>query len=194
MLSSINRLILTSTLTAIQAGDFSFCYKMGFTQNEISKLATISADELIILCRMSSQFMRYAIDHDKLVALLNTTAQEASRQSLINQAIILGGSIALLHHFFGLTSNEVCARRRLLAVNVPSGRTPTPDEVIDTEIWQHWKLACISPADSLEGLSAMLLITESLSHHKHAPTLTAVWNRITLFEEMQNTRRGCHAG
>jgi hypothetical protein len=45
----------------------------------------------------------------------------------------------LLNHYFGLTSNEVCLRRRLLGVSVPYGRTPEPDEKTDAAIWLQWQ-------------------------------------------------------
>ena len=189
MLSFINSIILTSTLKAIQEGDFNFCYRMGFTENEITKLANISADELIILCRMSNRFMVYTIDHDIFNVMLDTSAEEMSRQQRINRAISLGGSIALLHHFFGLTSNEVCSRRRLLAVNVPYGRTPTPNEIIDAKIWQYWKAENLDSADSLDGLAVMMNITESLSSMENNPTLTAVWKRVSTFSDTQDRRK-----
>ncbi|MBQ4796941.1 DUF2857 family protein, partial [Pectobacterium versatile] len=89
--------------------------------------------------RASAQFMSITVRHDALKQILALSRKETQRQQQINRAIRLGGSIALLNHFFGLTSNEVCARRRLLGVTIPYGRTPIPDEIVDAEIWLSWQ-------------------------------------------------------
>jgi len=105
----------------------------------------------------------------------------------------LRGSIALLNHFFGLTSNEVCTRRRLLGVTIPYGRTPVPDEAIDAEIWLSWQKNRHENLDTSEALEAMMQVTESLSSREKGPSLTAVWNCITLCEKEALNRRTSHA-
>ena len=193
MFPSLNYAVLTNALAALKDGNFRYCETLGFTFDELNTLNQLSLDELFIVSRASAQFMSIIVRHDALKQILAMSRQEAQRQQQINRAIRLGGSIALLNHFFGLSSNEVCTRRRLLSVTIPYGRTPIPDETIDAEIWLSWKKNRSENLDTPDALEAMMLITESLSSHKKGPSLTAIWNRITLCEKEALKRRISHA-
>ncbi|MFP1744788.1 DUF2857 domain-containing protein [Lonsdalea quercina] len=193
MFSSLNYAVLTNALTALKEGNFRYCETLGFTFDELNALNQLSLDELFIVSRASAQFMSITVRHDVLQQILTLSHQEAQRQQQINRAVRLGGSIALLNHFFGLTSNEVCARRRLLGVTIPYGRTPVPDEDIDAEIWLSWKKNRSENLDTPEALETMMLVTESLSSREKGLSLTAVWNRITLCEKEALNRRILHA-
>ncbi|MCH4996143.1 DUF2857 domain-containing protein [Pectobacterium carotovorum] len=193
MFPSLNYAVLTNALAALKEGNFRYCETLGFTFDELNTLNQLSLDELFIVSRASAQFMSITVRHDVLQQILTLSHQEAQRQQQINRAVRLGGSIALLNHFFGLTSNEVCARRRLLGVTIPYGRTPIPDEAIDAEIWLSWKKNRAENLDTPDALEAMMQVTESLSARKKGPSLTAVWNRITLCEKEALNRRTSHA-
>ncbi|MBL0868690.1 DUF2857 domain-containing protein [Pectobacterium carotovorum] len=193
MFPSLNYAVLTNALAALKEGNFRYCETLGFTFDELNALNQLSLDELFIVSRASAQFMSITVRHDALQQILTLSHQEAQRQQQINRAIRLGGSIALLNHFFGLTSNEVCTRRRLLGVTIPYGRTPIPDEAIDAEIWLSWKKKRTENLDTPDALEAMMQVTESLSSREKGLSLTAVWNRITLCEKETLNRRTSHA-
>ncbi|MGP2409993.1 DUF2857 domain-containing protein [Yersinia sp. 2553 StPb PI] len=193
MIPSLNYAVLTNILHALKEGNFRYCEKLGFTFNELNALNQLSLDELFIVSQASTQFMAITVRHDALQQLLMLSRQEAKYQQQINRAIRLGGSIALLNHFFGLTSNDVCTRRRLLGVTIPYGRTPIPDEVVDAEIWQLWQKNRPENIETLNALEAMMQVTEALSSREKGPSLTAVWNRITLCEKEAPNRRTSHA-
>ncbi|MCL6336549.1 DUF2857 domain-containing protein [Pectobacterium carotovorum subsp. carotovorum] len=193
MFTSLNYAVLTNALAALKEGNFRYCETLGFTFDELNALNQLSLDELFIVSRASAQFMSVTVRHDALKQILALSRQETQRQQQINRAIRLGGSIALLNHFFGLTSNEVCTRRRLLGVTIPYGRTPIPDEAIDAEIWLSWKKKRSENLDTPDALEAMMQVTESLSSREKGPSLTAVWNRITLCEKEALNRRTSHA-
>ncbi|EOD4129725.1 DUF2857 domain-containing protein [Citrobacter freundii] len=193
MFPSLNYAVLTNALAALKEGNFRYCETLGFTFDELNALNQLSLDELFIVSRASTQFMSITVRHDVLQQILTLSHQEAQRQQQINRAVRLGGSIALLNHFFGLTSNEVCARRRLLSVTIPYGRTPIPDEAIDAEIWLLWKKNRSENLDTPDALEAMMQVTESLSSREKGLSLTAVWNRITLCEKETLNRRTSHA-
>ncbi|MFJ5417864.1 DUF2857 domain-containing protein [Pectobacterium carotovorum] len=193
MFPSLNYAVLTNALAALKEGNFRYCETLGFTFDELNALNQLSLDELFIVSRASAQFMSITVRHDALQQILTLSHQEAQRQQQINRAIRLGGSIALLNHFFGLTSNEVCTRRRLLGVTISYGRTPIPDEAIDAEIWLSWKKKRTENLDTPDALEAMMQVTESLSSREKGLSLTAVWNRITLCEKETLNRRTSHA-
>lgn len=193
MIPSLNYAVLTNTLHALKEGDFRYCKTLGFTFDELNALNQLSLDELFTLSRASAQFMAVTVRHDVLQQILTLAHREAQRQRQINRAIRLGGSIALLNHFFGLTSNDVCPRRRLLGITVPYGRTPIPDEIVDAEIWLSWQKNHPGNLGTPDALEAMMQITETLSSRGKGPSLTVVWNRITLCEKEVLKRRTLHA-
>ncbi|MBQ4773552.1 DUF2857 family protein [Pectobacterium versatile] len=193
MFPSLNYAVLTNALAALKEGNFRYCETLGFTFDELNALNQLSLDELFIVSRASAQFMSITVRHDALKQILALSRKETQRQQQINRAIRLGGSIALLNHFFGLTSNEVCTRRRLLGVTIPYGRTPIPDEATDAEIWLSWQKKRTENLDTPDALEAMMQVTELLSSREKGLSLTAVWNRITLCEKEALNRRTSHA-
>ncbi len=100
MFPSLNYVVLTNILVALKEGNFRYCETLGFTFDELNTLNLLSLDELFIVNRTSAQFMSITVRHDALNQILALSRQEAQRQQQINRAIRLGGSIALLNHFF----------------------------------------------------------------------------------------------
>ena len=194
MIPSLNYAVLTDVLNALKEGNIRYCESLGFTFDEMNALNQLSLDELFIVSRSSAPFVTVSVSHDVLHNLLALSRQEVQRQQQINRALRLGGSIALLNHYFGLTSNEVCLRRRLLGIFIPYGRTPVPDEETDAGIWRQWEKRRVNNLDSSSALEAMMQITEEMSSHPASPSLTVVRNRITLCEQEVSSRRVLHAG
>ncbi|EMP4203270.1 DUF2857 domain-containing protein [Serratia marcescens] len=194
MIPSLNYAVLTDALNALKEGDIHHCESLGFTFDEMNALNLLSVDELFMVSRATTPFVSVSIRHDVLLHLLALARQEHKCQKQINRAIRLGGSIALLNQYFGLTSNETCLRRRLLGVSVPYGRTPEPDEETDAEIWRQWQKCRVDNLKSSDALVAMMQVTEKLLPDTEGLSLTTVWKRITLCEQEAVNRRTSHAG
>lgn len=195
MIPLINYTILTDALHALKEGNIRHCKSLGFTFDEMNALNQLSLDELFTVSRAAVPFVSVSVRHDVLHHLLAQTRQEYRQQQQINRAIRLGGSIALLNHYFGLTSNDVCLQRRLLGVSVPYGRTPEPDEETDAEIWRQWQKCRVGNLESPDALIAMMQVTEALKRKVEGLSLTMVWKRIALCEQdAAADRRTPHAG
>lgn len=194
MIPSLNFAVLTDALHALKEGNVHHCESLGFTFEEMNTLNQLSLDELFIVSRSSAPFVAISVRHDVLRHLMVLARQEVRQQQQIHRAIRLGGSIALLNQYFGLTSNEVCLRRRLLGVSVPYGRTPEPDEETDAAIWRQWQKCRVENLASSEALVAMMQVTETLLSQTEGLPLTTVWKRITLCEQEAASRRALHAG
>ena len=195
MIPLINYTILTDALHALKVGDIRHCESLGFTFDEMNALNQLSLDELFAVSRATAPFVSVSVRHDVLHHLLAQARQEYHHQQEINRAIRLGGSISLLNHYFGLTSNEVCLRRRLLGVSVPYGRTPEPDEETDAAIWLQWQKCRVENLESPNALIAMMQVTEVLLPRFQGLSLTMVWRRITLCQKgVAADRRTSHAG
>lgn len=194
MIPLINYTILTDALHALKEGNIRHCKSLGFTFDEMNALNQLSLDELFTVSRAAVPFVSVSVRHDVLHHLLAQARQEYQHQQEINRAIRLGGSISLLNHYFGLTSNEVCLRRRLLSVSVPYGRTPEPDEETDAEIWRQWQKCRVDNLESSDALAAMMQVTEKLLPDAEGLSLTTTWKRITLCEKEAANRRASNAG
>lgn len=194
MIPSLNYAVLTGALHALKEGDIRHCESLGFTFDEMNALNQLSSDELFTVSRAAAPFVSVRVRHDVLHHLLLQARQEYQRQQHINRAIRLGGSIALINQYFGLTSNDVCLRRRLLGVSVPYGRTPEPDEETDAEIWRQWQKCRVDNLKSSDALAAMMQVTEKLLPDAEGLSLTTVWKRITLCEQEAANSRASHAG
>lgn len=195
MIPTLNYDVLTDVLHALKEGNIRYCESLGFTFDEMNALNQLSLDEIFTVSRARTSFVSVSVRHDVLHHLLAQARQEYQRQQQINRAIRLGGSIALLNHYFGLTSNDVCLRRRLLGVSVPYGRTPEPDEETDSAIWLQWQQCRIDNLESPDALIAMMQLTEALHPESKGLSLTTVWKRIAQWEQDAATdRRGPHAG
>lgn len=193
MIPSLNYAVLTDALHALKDGNLRHCEALGFTFDEMAALNQLSLDELFIVSRNSAPFVAISVRHDVLLHLMALARQEVQHQKQINRAILLGGSIALLNQYFGLTSNEVCLRRRLLGVSVPFGRTPEPDEETDAAIWQQWQQCRVVNLESPDALTAMMQVTETLLPKAEGLSLTTIWKRIAQCEQ-EAARRALHAG
>ena len=195
MIPLINYTILTDALHALKEGNIRHCESLGFTFDEMNALNQLSLDELFTVSRAAAPFVSVSVRHDVLHHLLAQARQEYHHHQEINRAIRLGGSISLLNHYFGLTSNEVCLRRRLLGVSVPYGRTPEPDEETDAAIWLQWQKCRVENLESPNALIAMMQVTEVLLPRFQGLSLTMVWRRITLCQKgVAADRRTSHAG
>ncbi|EJR7282692.1 MULTISPECIES: DUF2857 domain-containing protein [Enterobacteriaceae] len=195
MTPTLNYAVLTDALCALKEGNIRHCESLGFTLDEMTALNQLSLDELFVVSRASALFISVNIRHDVLHHLLAQARKEYRRKQQVNRAIHLGGSIALLNQYFGLTSNEVCLRRRLLGVSVPFGRTPEPDEETDAAIWQQWQQCRVDNLESPDALTAMMQVTETLLPKAGGLSLTTVWKRIAQCEqEAAAYRRPLHAG
>ncbi|WP_017346459.1 DUF2857 domain-containing protein [Pantoea sp. A4] len=194
MFPSLNHALLTEALYALKEGNFRHCETLGFTFDEMNSLNQLTLDQLFIISRTSDQFMRVTVHHDAFQRILARSRQEIQRQQQMSRAIRLGASITLLSQFYGLTSNEICLRRRLLGIVVPMGRPPVPDEETDAEIWRRWQNHRVENLLSFEALEVMMQITEALSSLVESPSLNVVWSRISLCEKEKSTRRSTHAG
>lgn len=194
MIPSLNYAVLTDALYALKDGNIRHCEALGFTFDEMNALNQLTLDELFIISRTSVQFMVVTVHHDAFQQILALSRQEIHRQQQMRRAIRLGASIALLSQYFGLTSNEICLRRRLLGITAPQGRPPIPDDETDAEIWRRWQKNRVENLQSFDALEVMMQITEALSSLVAPPSLTVVWSRISLCEKEVSARRSTHAG
>ncbi|PJR59500.1 hypothetical protein CWM52_20945 [Raoultella sp. T31] len=103
MIPTLNYVVLVNALHALKEGNVRHCEALGFTFDEMITLNKLSLDELFILSQWAAQLVTISVRHEVLRYLIAQARRDVRHQRLVNQAIRLGGSIALLSQYFGLT-------------------------------------------------------------------------------------------
>ncbi len=105
--------LLTELVMEIKSGNLRRCEALGLTDNEIRLLNSLTIEDLHYLSQSPVSIITCQIHRENLRLLL-TRAKEVHRQNqMIERCLRLGASIDLLNQYFGMTSLEVSARRRL---------------------------------------------------------------------------------
>ncbi|MDM8920259.1 DUF2857 domain-containing protein, partial [Escherichia coli] len=113
------------------------------------------------------------INHNNLVRMLQQARTEQKRLQRIDRALALGGSIELMAFYFGLSSVDVAARRRISGIDVRPGRGITLSDDENSELWRLWQKAGINDVESVDGLDVMMLCAEQMNI-----PLTAIWHAV----------------
>ncbi|MGM7764939.1 DUF2857 domain-containing protein [Yersinia enterocolitica] len=172
-LSQATNAILNHLLMEVKSGNIRRCESLGMTIEEIRQLSQLTLDDLHYLMQSSVSVLNLSINHDNFWIIVQQARTEQKRMQRIDLALALGGSIELMQTYFGLTAAEVSARRRLNGIETRQGRTQALNEEDDVGIWQQWKAANLTTADSHDALDVMMQAAE-----KHQVSLTAVWSRV----------------
>ncbi|VFS12355.1 Protein of uncharacterised function (DUF2857) [Citrobacter koseri] len=139
MTPSVNQAVLTHIVQALKEGQIRYCESLGFSPQELCELTRLTADDILFLSNSAVQFITTHIDHEMLGRMLARMEQERLFQQRLEEALSLGASIEFINHYFGLSTPEVCARRRLIGLFVRQGRNNAPDEQMETLVWNEWQ-------------------------------------------------------
>ena len=162
MTPSVNQAVLTHIVQALKEGQIRYC-----------ELTRLTADDILFLSNSAVQFITTHIDHEMLGRMLARMEQERLFQQRLEEALSLGASIEFINHYFGLSTPEVCARRRLIGLFVRQGRNNAPDEQVETLVWNEWQKTGVNKLDSPEALTAMMAMAR-----EHDLSLTVIWNLL----------------
>ncbi|AHK18411.1 MULTISPECIES: DUF2857 domain-containing protein [Yersinia pseudotuberculosis complex] len=173
-LSQATNAILAHLLMDLKSGNIRRCESLGMTIEEVRQLSQLTIDDLHYLMQSSVSVLNLSINHTNFWIIVQQARIEQQRMQRIDRALELGGSIELMQTYFGLTTAEVSARRRLNDIDTRQGRTQALNEQEDADIWTQWRDSGLSAADSHEALDVMMLAAE-----QHDVSLTAVWSRVS---------------
>jgi hypothetical protein len=113
------------------------------------------------------------INHGNLVRMLQQARTEQKRLQRIDRALALGGSIELMANYFGLSSTDVAARRRIAGIDVRPGRGNALGDEENAALWRQWQKSGVEDAESADGLDVMMLAAEQMN-----VSLTSVWHAV----------------
>ncbi|WP_340609715.1 DUF2857 domain-containing protein [Xenorhabdus bharatensis] len=172
-LSQATNNLLLQLVMDLKNGYIRRCEALGLAPDEMLILQNLTIEDLHYLGNSPVSVLTIQIHHSNLARILHQARIEQQRLQRIDRALELGGSIELMRYFFGLSSLEIAARRRIAGMTVKPGRNSPLTEEENQALWQRWQAAKIADTDSAEGLDMML---EMAAHHQIS--LTAVWHAV----------------
>ncbi|HBD1844129.1 TPA: DUF2857 domain-containing protein [Salmonella enterica] len=165
--------LLTQLVMDLKSGYIRRCESLGLQREEMQMLQQMTIEDLHYLANSEVSVLSFQINHENLLRMLQQAQMEQQRMQRIDRALALGGSIELMQHYFGLSSVEVAARRRIAGIDVRPGRGVVLTDDENADLWRMWQKANINDDDSADGLDVMMLAAEQLN-----VSLTAVWHAV----------------
>ena len=172
-LSQATNGLLMQLVMDLKSGYLRRCEALGLSREEMQMLQGLSIEEIHYLSNSEVSVLRLDINHNNLVRMLQQARTEQKRLQRIDRALALGGSIELMAFYFGLSSVDVAARRRISGIDVRPGRGITLSDDENSELWRLWQKAGINDVESADGLDVMMLCAEQMNI-----PLTAVWHTV----------------
>ena len=114
--------LLMQLVMDLRSGYLRRCESLGLNREEMQMLQGLSLEELHYLSGSEVSIISVGINHGNLVRMLQQARTEQKRLQRIDRALALGGSIELMANYFGLSSTDVAARRRIAGIDVRPGR------------------------------------------------------------------------
>ena len=172
-LSQATNGLLMQLVMDLKSGYLRRCEALGLSREEMQMLQGLSIEEIHYLSNSEVSVLRLDINHNNLVRMLQQARTEQKRLRRIDRALALGGSIELMAFYFGLSSVDVAARRRISGIDVRPGRGISLSDDENSELWRLWQKAGINDVESVDGLDVMMLCAEQMNI-----PLTAIWHAV----------------
>ncbi|EHH6709751.1 DUF2857 domain-containing protein [Escherichia coli] len=172
-LSQATNGLLMQLVMDLKSGYLRRCEALGLSREEMQMLQGLSIEEIHYLSNSEVSVLRLDINHNNLVRMLQQARTEQKRLQRIDRALALGGSIELMAFYFGLSSVDVAARRRISGIDVRPVRGITLSDDENSELWRLWQKAGINDVESVDGLDVMMLCAEQMNI-----PLTAIWHAV----------------
>lgn len=177
--TTLNQAILSEILMRIRRGEINYCQQFGFDEAELAEISNLSTQEILDMSESAASFAKINIDHSVFWALLETVRENTRQRNMVDRALNLGISSEMLHTFFGWSSAEVSARRKLLGVKENMGRKPNATEEEENRVWELWQTHK-KEGDSSQSLDLLMLIAE-----ESEISLTEIYRLVSQWEQQQ---------
>jgi hypothetical protein len=112
--------LLMQLVMDLRSGYLRRCESLGLNREEMQMLQGLSLEELHYLSGSEVSIISVGINHGNLVRMQQARTEQ-KRLQRIDRALALGGSIELMANYFGLSSTDVAARRRIAGIDVRRG-------------------------------------------------------------------------
>lgn len=128
-----------SALHAYATGQRSEWEEMGFSEDEMRWLSTLTATEVMQFCAACRRMFKWGVNHQAFVIQRKLFEQQRCVGSKQETLIGLDAPVSLLTRVFGLSTTECADLRKKLNIAPKSGRPVTLTEEQQTTVWRIWK-------------------------------------------------------
>ena len=150
-------------------GDFRTPLKLGLSEQQIHELLTLNNQEIHDMANLAkANFMTIQFDQEALNVALNINAVKSSRRKEIFQMLDAGASYPVMHHLYGLTTQNMANYKKIMNLPKNEGRPSSASESEEHELWELMKSA--GGLDS-EELAPLLLN----AHQKTDVKINTIW-------------------
>jgi len=184
-LSQATNGLLTQLVMELKSGYIRRCESLGLTTEEMQMLHGLTVEDLHYLLNSPVSVLTFQIHHENFSLMLQHARREQLRMQRIDRALALGGSIEMMQHYFGLSTVEVAARRRMTGISIRQGRCAALGDEENAALWRQWQKAGIDDPATAEGLDIMMEAAAKME-----VSLTAVWHAVRDFSaQSSNTTK-----
>lgn len=178
----LNFTVLTQVLHELRKGNLERCRALGFADEDLRLLQAQSPKALSRLAHARVSWVCVQVDLPVLRHLIAQCMRDELKEALINRALTLGASSAIMYRCFAMEHSETAMRRRLLKIPGRKGRPRHLSEAQEHALWRRWRQ--LSPPgsghDPADQLEAMMQLAE-----EQQVSLTLIWQQVALHGAQQ---------
>lgn len=150
-------------------GDFRTPLKLGLNEKQIYELLTLTNQEIHDMAMMAkANFMTIKFDQEALNVALRINAVKSLRRKEIFQMLDAGASYPVMHHLYGLTSENMANFKKIMNLPKNEGR---PINATESEAHELWDL--MKPAGGLDSDELAKLLLNA--HQKTRVKINTIW-------------------
>jgi hypothetical protein len=115
------RLVLSALCGELRQGRYGVLTGLGFSRTQIASFQQLRLQDLHRLGLRESDWLEISVDHARLDHVLRSLLGDVDEERLISRLIQRGASQDVMAALFGMSTNELVARRRALGVPESAG-------------------------------------------------------------------------
>ncbi len=150
-------------------GDFRTPLKLGLSEQQIHELLTLNNQEIHEMASIAkANFLNIQFDQEALDVALNINAVKSLRRKEIFQMLSAGASYPVMHHLYGLTTENMANYKKIMSLPKNEGRPMNATEKEEHELWELMK-----PAGSMDSENLAQLLLNA--HKKTSVKINTIW-------------------
>ncbi len=150
-------------------GDFRTPLKLGLSEQQIHELLALNNQEIHDMATLAkANFMHIQFDQEALNVALHINAVKSLRRKEITDMLHAGASYPVMHHLYGLTTENMANLKKIMNLPKNEGRPVSATESEEHELWELMKEAGGLDSDQL----APLLLK---AHQKTRIKINTIW-------------------
>ncbi len=135
--AELTRAIIVYCQRCQEEGDLPALKEMGFGQQEIAVLPTLTTADVLRLASTKSHFLSINVNTTVYWRMIDYIKRESEKDNLIDIMMINEAPLPMMHTLFGMNSKEFTMKRRTFGYGKASpGRPPTPSAEVSQKVWE----------------------------------------------------------